>query len=605
MTHTELLASFLDNTASPENFRELGILKFGKMLFPDIFTNDFSIMHYEMALLLLEMLHPKYTRRIERQRYFNVHREASKSTIGTFLLPIYFIYLKGYSPYIKINGEVIKLPPIKEDFIVITSETSTRAEQFVNDLRGVIESRGDLSQLFGEKHPEMIETDEDDRTSSNIWRKNAFITADKTVVWALGAGQRIRGIKVAGNRPTLIIVDDMYSRVNTKTEQTREHLNYWFFSELANSTDSVRGKILWLGTMVHPETVLAKFEHSDTWSGVKRAIIDKLELFELIARWKEYGVEEVPPKDVCKGWQKDFKTLSWPDRHDLWYILHLYKDSADNNDLNYFWQEYMNEPHDPLAQDFGLDSFAETPLNIYRSNDYNMDIQYVEFMYKGIRHRGEIVLCIGVDPAVATSATADDTVIFVSGFCRVYPYIEGYDTEGLERRYKEGIVFPVIAHIEGGRYAIHDYEERKGIAEALMKLCDRYKISYVTIEAQGQQKAIVDEIRRTFYEKGYHIPIVEEYTNMKKEEKINSIAISIVQRYKVVICEPNPAVKKKLFTQLVNLGIGGHDDYPDAWSISMKMIQPPEPRIIHETRHLPPRLEEQNAKARKLEWMFR
>jgi hypothetical protein len=357
--------------------------------------------------------------------------------------------------------------------------------------------------------------------------------------------------------------------------------------------------------MVHPETVLAKFEHSDTWSGVKRAIIDKLELFELIARWKEYGVEEVPPKDVCKGWQKDFKTLSWPDRHDLWYILHLYKDSADNNDLNYFWQEYMNEPHDPLAQDFGLDSFAETPLNIYRSNDYNMDIQYVEFMYKGIRHRGEIVLCIGVDPAVATSATADDTVIFVSGFCRVYPYIEGYDTEGLERRYKEGIVFPVIAHIEGGRYAIHDYEERKGIAEALMKLCDRYKISYVTIEAQGQQKAIVDEIRRTFYEKGYHIPIVEEYTNMKKEEKINSIAISIVQRYKVVICEPNPAVKKKLFTQLVNLGIGGHDDYPDAWSISMKMIQPPEPRIIHETRHLPPRLEEQNAKARKLEWMFR
>jgi len=580
MTNAELIAKFLDNTASKDNYEELGILQFGKILFPELFDSKFSELHYEMAILLLDLLNPLHKRRLERQRYFNVHREASKSTLGSFLFPTYLLYLKGYSPYVAINGRTYKLPPIKEDFIVITSETSARAEQFVTDIKATIDTRPDLIDLFGEKNPKymQIEAEHNKRKRNELWRQNAFMTADGTVVWGLGAGQRIRGIKVAGKRPSLIIVDDMYSRANTKTQQTREHLNYWFFSELANSTDSVKGKILWLGTLVHQDTVLTKFEKSENWKGIKRPIISLPELNKLIGQWKDSGIDEVPDRIVMNEWQKEYNTLSWPDRHDLWYILKLYKDAADHHDYDYFYQEYMNVTKAPETMEIDEKSFVQTPVSIYKSNDYNTSIQYAEFTLNNVKFKGEVVLAIGVDPATSTNLLADDTVISVFGYCRAYFYQVGYDEYALEKKQRDGLVLPVIPHIEGGKYSIHDYEGRPGICERLIQLVKQYEISHIIVEAQGQQKAIVDEIRRTFYEKGVMVPVIEEYTNLKKEERIHSVLTTIVQRYKHIICNPNPLIHK-MFVQLISLGMGDHDDYPDSVAMAAKLIQPPETRL--------------------------
>ena len=601
MTKAELIASFLDNTAGIENYQDLGVLRFGKYFFPDKFTSEFSTLHYEMVMLFLETLMPEYARRVERQRYYLCHREASKSTIGTDLIPTYLLYLKGFSPYIKHDSNLIKLPPIREDFIVITSETSVRASMFVNDIKTTVETRGDLAEIFGEKNPKLIEGEAGEREKGNLWRNNAFVTTDDTVVWGLGDGQRIRGIKVNASRPTFIIVDDMYSRLNTKTEQTREHLNYWFFSELINSADSIRGKVLWLGTLLHPDTVITKMRKLDNWQGVQRPIIGQDELARLLDQWKKYNRQDkVPLKSVALEWQKDYHTLSWPGRHDLWYIMQLYYESKFNNDLNYFYQEYMNIPIAPELEEVDKDAFVETDLTIYVSREYNTKIQYCEFKYEGVQYKGELVLSIGLDPAVATSKHADDTVLTVSGYVRAFPHYPGIDIDEVYR--SQGKVFPVIVYIDGGRYAIRKQDTRKGMAEEIEKLIKRYMISYISIEAQGQQKAIVDEIRRYLTEKNYEVPVMEEYTTVSKVERINSIIITIIQRYKKVICQPNPVIAKKLYPQLLMLGIGDHDDYPDSWAISMKLIQPPPKRIVHEQKSV--RQLQEQAQADSLEWLF-
>jgi hypothetical protein len=259
----------------------------------------------------------------------------------------------------------------------------------------------------------------------------------------------------------------------------------------------------------------------------------------------------------------------------------------------------MNIPKAPELEEIDPEAFIETPLNIYQTTDYGMNIQYVEFVKNNVKHKGELILTIGLDPAVATSKTADDTVIVVSGYVRAFPYYKGMDYETVER--SEGTVYPVIAHIQGGRYAIHEQDTRKGMAEELIKLVKRYKINYISIEAQGQQKAIVDEIRRTFQDKKISVPIMEEYTQMKKEERINSIIISVIQRYKSVICQPSALIMTKLYHQLMLLGIGDHDDYPDAWAIAMKNLNPPSKTIINKKHNV----NSQQPEDDPLAWLFR
>ena len=160
------LSVILDNTASRENFQELGIFKFAKLFFPERFKDDFAELHYDMCKLLFKLLDPTHNEATDRNAYFLVHREAAKTTVGTFLFPIYLLYLKGYSIYVR--GEMLDKPwkeqiieiPIKERFIMIASATAGMAETFVTNLRNTIEARADLAAIFGEKNPRMIEVDE-------------------------------------------------------------------------------------------------------------------------------------------------------------------------------------------------------------------------------------------------------------------------------------------------------------------------------------------------------------------------------------------------------------------------------------------------------------
>lgn len=578
MKREEIIAAILDNTATEENYQELGIFKFAKIFFPDLFTSDFSILHYRMVMLLFSLLDPSRERRIERQSYFLVHREAAKSTLGSFLFPIYLIYTKGFSPLVRrydfernrSTAFIEQLKPVQEHFIIVGSETSSQAENFVSDIRNAIDQNVLLAQVFGEKSPQYADFDDNDRKVQAKWTSSAFVTADKTVVMGIGAGQRVRGRKVFGQRPTLIIIDDMYSRHNVKTEQTRENLNYWFFSELVNSADSIRGKILWLGTMVHPDTVVSKFRKSIDWYGIEQPIIgmEELQASLKLCQITERAVE-LPDKALVANYQHQLKTLSWPERHNLWYILSLYKENLEHNQLNYFYQEYMNEAIAPESVMIGEDAFVQTPIKVHRSPN-----QTIEFIYNHTKWKGTLTLDIGADLSSSLANNSDDTVLVVAGWARVYPFYEGIDYNSGIDSLKDGWVVPVIVHIEGGKYDVHDYEGRPGICQAIERLCKLYKIDRVVVEANGQQEIIVRSVQKYLQEQHINSRVIAEYVSVEKAERIMSILLPIAQKYKHFICSPSPLVNK-LYFQILTLGISDKDDYPDALEEAYKYSQPP------------------------------
>jgi len=606
MTKKDLLVEICDFTARKENYKELGIFKFAKLFFPDMFRYEFAYLHYQMMMIWLRTLDPRRKNRTERQGAFIVHREAAKSTNGSFLIPAFCVMLKGETIYIRREqlrheddfefekdkdgnfdyekakwigeGDPNEIIPIKinENYIIIVSKTASMAEDFVVEIKNTIDTRSDLAQIFGEKHPSFIEND-DTRSGDKKWTKSMFVTADGTVVRGLGAGQAVRGRKYLGSRPTLILADDLYDEENVKTEERRTGISDWFFNALVNSLDGEKGKIFVLGTIVHPDTVLRDIEALIEWYHIKRPIIGLEELkkgVELLNnnREDEMWLKRIEGKNAMEKLQATMTTLSWGDARNLHYIVTLYKMAADRGRLNNFYQEYMNEPIAPESKMVQRSVFPSVKIRVFR--EYNR--QLCEFTKDGVIWRGDINIEIGVDIASSVALRSDDTVITVAGMARCWPRVEGVDWGSSESTLKEGKLFAVILHIEGGKYSTLQHEQLPGIAENLEKICNWYKVSRIKIEANGQQLQIIRTIRKYFQDKRIGVNIWEEYNNTNKAERVLSILLPVAQKYQEILCSADKQLIDKMYFQLLTIGLSDHDDYADSASIAFKDIRIPD-----------------------------
>lgn len=579
MTRSEIIERCLDNTKNIEDREEQGMLWFGRHFFPHIIKNKYSMAHFKMSQLYFELLCPQRLSAMDRKGYMLLHREAAKSTISTFLMPLYSIFLKGYRPVYKRmnlgweggdginNYDIVQIPKLDEKFILVASETAGQSESFVMDIKTEIEENRRLKEIFGSKDP--IDIDEDDfrKKRSGKWTRTAFITNDKTAVWGVGSGQRVRGRKINGTRPTFIIVDDMYSEENTKTAERREGLNQWFYNALKNSLDSQLGKLLWLGTMVHPDIVYKDFKKDKSWIGLNIPIISNEELSEALSccTHDENGLLELPDLQETKRLNNKFTTLSWKDRYPIEYILKKYREQIIKERPDYFYQEYMNTPMSPDSETIDPKAFERhSELRFYINEN---DKQYCKFVDKdNITWEGEVLLRIGVDMASALHKKADDTVITVAGYSRLYPRIPGMGEYLGLSKYPEGIILPILAHIEGGKFdilSLANNGERKDIANILFGLINKFKIDRICIEANGQQEMSIRAIRGFLLDKGSTIPLEAMYVNQEKSQRIKATLLPIFQKYKKMICIDDKAVTI-LYQQLNMLTISDKDDYPDS-----------------------------------------
>lgn len=587
----DLIKRLLDNDKSPVYYHEMGIFKFGKLFYPEMFYNDFAPLHYQISQIIFSLYHPARERRIDRQAYIEVHRESGKTSFDTFLLPNYVIYNKGHKVSVRLmnigwegadirNYESIEID-MSENFIVIASETASGSEAYVNNIRSQLTERGDMAEIYGEKSPRLLYLD-DDRLDEKTWRRSTFVTSDNTVVRGIGVGQQIRGRQETGTRPSLAIIDDMYSENNTKTEISRNNLKNWFFNALLNSLDSVKGKAIWLGTLLNPNTVIKTFKTKNSgWYGISRPIISQKELTIAVKYATKTGEFILPTKEESIKLQDSFRTLSWPQRHDIRYILGLYHRHLVDDNLNSFYREYMNEYLEPSAKKVTEDTFYETDIKLMNPVEPGIAGNYISFEYNGIEWQGQAIYHIGIDIASSELETSDDTVISLCGFARCYPKEVGMDYESQMMNMPQGKIFPLILHIEGGKYAVTNYKHLPGMSEATTKLCIDYELARSTwntikIESNGQQMQIIREITKNLREAGIRQIVWPELSSnkMSKMERILSIMLPIIQKYKVIICNKNKLIKKKVFYQLLMAG-NDKDDYIDSVSIGFKNAQLP------------------------------
>lgn len=591
----DALKRCLDNTAPISRFQDLGLFYFAKRFFPEQFQLPFGLVHYKVSNMFFGMYDPQYTSRMERQGYAMVSRGMAKTTLGTFLAPLFNIYFKGHSSQWRIynpgweggdgvnTNRIIEFT-VGEDFMLITSETSSSAENFVMNIKNIVDDRVDLVPWFGDKHPDMLQIEMQDtqRRGELIWRKNAFITSDRTIVYGIGSGQQVRGRNVLNRRPTLFIVDDMYSENNTKTEESRRKLDKWFYAAAKNSVDVQKGKVILLGTMVHQDTIFRDIKKSDQWKGVEVPLLESDELEKALSLCEKKGVYLViPSKERCNELQKQFKTLAWREQYSLYTILSMYKESYERGREADFYQEFLNVIRKSDEKSISRKTFVETPMML--ENRRGQIILKVEI--DGRIWETLMECYIGVDLASSQKAKSDDTVVTIAGIGKFTSPVAG--TAMIETR-----VLPYIYDIDGGKWGIFSMskeespngKEIKGWVNHIEDVDSKgLPIKMVSVEIAGQTETIFNEAYRWFSTRGKTIPLNPETVSnqMKKEERILSILMPVAQKYRRILVNKDVIKKDKFYDQLEWLGSDGmHDDYPDSAAYAFLYAKEPIGKIL-------------------------
>jgi hypothetical protein len=158
-----------------------------------------------------------------------------------------------------------------QNFIVYLSNSATSAEMQTENIKRDLMTNENVKQLFGNIKEAIGTGGVDESFSKSAW--TAFGT---TFVLPRGAGQQVRGLNWANNRPQLVIIDDLEDKDEIQNEDNRKKLKSWFWSDLMKTEDRYsEGCIfIYIDTIKHEDSLLVDLMESDQWATVQLSICD-------------------------------------------------------------------------------------------------------------------------------------------------------------------------------------------------------------------------------------------------------------------------------------------------------------------------------------------
>jgi hypothetical protein len=185
-----------------------------------------------------------------------------------------------------------------ERFTQIFSSTEKKAQAFISDLKTMIINA--IKKKYNIK-------------KGSVWTKSAIevIVDDKYICYVevYSVGQDPRGSTYEFARPTLQVYDDIESNVGQyaiRTKANREKLRDWFYKECIPALDPLHGKVIFIGTILHIDSLLNKILSDKKWDTFVQPIIqngqsvwkDRFPLTSKEAREKERQILEATGKKV-------------------------------------------------------------------------------------------------------------------------------------------------------------------------------------------------------------------------------------------------------------------------------------------------------------------
>jgi predicted phage terminase large subunit-like protein len=190
------------------------------------------------------------------------------------------------------------------------------------------------------------------------WKQGEIVTNNNVKLLARGAGQRVRGLRFGAFRPDLALLDDIENDDNVRSPAQRDKLTDWVNSAVENLGEAgEKFDILYVGTMLHYDSTLARTQANPLWKAVTfSAIIEWPHNLALWDKWEEilhndgmdaaqlfYTINKAEMLDGC--------VVSWPDKRPLYELMKIRVKVGHAS----FDKEYQN---DPVASDANFKEFT-------------------------------------------------------------------------------------------------------------------------------------------------------------------------------------------------------------------------------------------------------
>ncbi|MGM0836032.1 MAG: hypothetical protein ACQEV7_07735 [Bacillota bacterium] len=427
----------------------------------------------------------------------------------------------------------------KRKYIILISETPSVSTANLEWIKTQLQNNEKLRRDFGPIfHPKQQMNPRDNSSEFIAWEDlGEGKQRQLTLVQAASSGQALRGRNWNGNRPDLIVCDDLEDKRNTNTEQLRQELKDWF-SQVVIPLGDPEGKrtaIVFMGTTVHHDSLLINVmkNRSDFESKRFQAIIEpptRADLWEqcrLIYTNREHkdSAKQAELFYVANRAEMDAgAVVLWPSVQPLFKLMAWKWDNGSKA----FNTEYMNNPVDEESQVFNIEKFTYW-------TDKRDSIPY---------DSGEYSVSMGVDLAMGKERGDYSAIAVVA-------------------RHKESNV----------TYVIDSYGERikpeKFFGEIVARVL-KYQPDVIAVESNMAQEFFADELKKKLINAGY--PASSRLHKVKhrsrKDLRIEALGpdietglLQFSRRHSL------------LLEQFELYGTGVNDDLPDALEQSVSAVK--------------------------------
>jgi len=404
------------------------LLVFALMFLGHLLKDDCSAFHYTLCREL------DWAAQGGHRLLGALPREHGKTTLGTIALALREVCLGS-----------------KQNILLVAAnraEGAAKLRQIVDEL----ENNARLRAAFEMR----VRPARDNRGLNVAYADSEIVLAGGARLSVLGAGGKARGQLARGRRLDLVILDDPEDDALVASARRRYRLRSWVERALINALDVRCGSLVWLGTLLHHDSVLAQMI-KEQGPGDKQ--VQGLR-FKVQASTSTAASSLEPSSSSTETWHvlrlaaiDDAGRVLWPQR---WSIKLLNERREEIGDAA-FAQEYLNQPVSLAGQLFCPGDFRtyDAAAVRYRDGEWSIDAKVQGSWFKvqatatTAPAAGEpfplnlepLLVAIGVDPAIRQREEADYFAAVVVGITEKVeeaglgaraslPVIHGDETDG-------------------------------------------------------------------------------------------------------------------------------------------------------------------------------
>lgn len=398
-------------------------------------------------------------------------------------------------------------------FIILMSDTYGQAAGFLSAIAEELVENEAIREDFGN----MV---------GSVWREDVIVTKTDIKVQALGAGQKVRGLKHKNWRPDLFILDDMENDENVRTPEQRKKLHDWFTKAVLKAGDSYTD-FVYIGTMLHYDGLLAKILKNPGFKGKKYKAVLAFSSSKLWDEWERIYIDlgnenheadalaffESHREEMLAGTQ-----VLWEEKNSYYDLM---RERVDGGEAS-FNSELQNEPINP-------DDCLFNPEWFDYYNPHEMNFSDMRWRFFGF-----------VDPSLGKTKKSDFSAIITLALDTQTGYMYVADAD-IERRHPDQIIEDVL--------------------QKAVWLYKSFKKRYTKFGAETNQFQwfLKEQLAKESARRRIYLPIVEVNQTSDKTLRIQTLQPDIKNKYLKFNRD-----HKRLLEQLTYFPLGDHDDGPDA-----------------------------------------